>query len=356
MRLLETLGHWTWQTSLAACVLIIPALLAQALLRGPRFISIRHLLGLLIVARLLLPFTPQSAFSILNLFSKQAEIVSQPIPTSTAVQEITPVAETAPKPHLHVLPLLWMAGVMLILARIGIQHSRLRRAIKRSQPIANEMLPRRVALYALPKLSTPALFGFFRPAILIPSNVLATASPQTLRLIVLHELAHWRRFDVPINWLIIFAQALHWFNPLVWFAMRRLRAEQELLCDRDVMRQLEPTERQSYGETLLALASPASLPISTAIPLSSSFKQMKERIAMITQFKPTAQRALLIALPALAAVVATLTFTAAVPSRHCLFLPLLRRQIQRRRATKGLPFLTSNGASLRSGLNRCAMK
>ena len=114
-----------------------------------------------------------------------------------------------------------------------------------------------------------------------------------------------------VNWLAIIAQTLHWFNPLVWFALRRLRADQELLCDSDVMRILHPDEHRAYGETLLALAAPRHYALSTLIPVSSSFKQLKERIAMIKEFKPVTRRLLVITLPALAALVAVLTFTAA---------------------------------------------
>src|SRR6185295_12768642 len=132
-----------------------------------------------------------------------------------------------------------------------------------------------------------------------------------LRIVCLHEIAHFKRLDVFINWLMIIAQTLHWFNPLVWLTMRRLRADQELLCDGDVMRLLHPDEHRAYGETLLALASPRSYTLSTLIPVSSSFKQLKERIAMIKQFKPLSHRLLLFTLPPLAAVLAILTFTAA---------------------------------------------
>jgi len=118
-----------------------------------------------------------------------------------------------------------------------------------------------------------------------------------------------------VNWLGIFARALHWFNPLVWLVLRRLRIDQELLCDRDVMRALRPEEHHSYGETLLALASSRGFELSTLIPVSSNFKQLKERIAMIKQFKPVTNRLLLFALPPLVAILAIVTFTAATEKK-----------------------------------------
>jgi uncharacterized protein involved in exopolysaccharide biosynthesis len=77
------------------------------------------------------------------------------------------------------------------------------------------------------------------------------------------------------------------------------------------MRILHPDEHRAYGETLLALAAPHDYVLSTLIPVSSSFEQLKERIAMIKQFKPVTHRVLVFALPVLAAGLALITFTAA---------------------------------------------
>ncbi|HUS37539.1 MAG TPA: hypothetical protein VM680_19480, partial [Verrucomicrobiae bacterium] len=80
-------------------------------------------------------------------------------------------------------------------------------------------------------------------------------------------------------------------------------------------RHLRPEEHHTYGETLLALASPRSYAFSTLIPVSSNFKQLKERIAMIKQFKPATRRILVFTLPPLAALLAMLTFTAATQKK-----------------------------------------
>jgi hypothetical protein len=115
-----------------------------------------------------------------------------------------------------------------------------------------------------------------------------------------------------IKWLMIFARALHWFNPLVWLAMRRLTAEQELLCDGDVLRVVGAHEQRTYAETLLALAADSAGSPATVISISSNYKQMKERIRMIRQFTPATQRWLLFVVPPVAALITIVTFTAAV--------------------------------------------
>jgi hypothetical protein len=91
-----------------------------------------------------------------------------------------------------------------------------------------------------------------------------------------------------------------------------LAAEQEILCDRIVMRLLGREEQRDYAETLLDLASEDFAAPSTVIAVTCSFREMKERILMIRQFKNATHRVLLFGLPPLAAIIALATFTAAV--------------------------------------------
>ena len=52
-----------------------------------------------------------------------------------------------------------------------------------------------------------------------------------LRHVFLHELAHLKRFDIAVGLLTAVVQTVHWFNPLVWLAFRRMRDDREVACD-----------------------------------------------------------------------------------------------------------------------------
>ena len=90
--------------------------------------------------------------------------------------------------------------------------------------------------------------------------MLEQLSDQELRLVVRDELVHVQRLDVLQNWLLILLQALHWFNPLVWLALRRMRSDRELVCDAVVLRHLDPTEQREYGATLIKMPGSFSKP------------------------------------------------------------------------------------------------
>jgi bla regulator protein BlaR1 len=92
-------------------------------------------------------------------------------------------------------------------------------------------LGRPLTLMEVPELESPALFGCFRLKLLLPQDLLARFSPTELRHVFLHELAHVRRGDAAMNWLTTILQTLHWFNPVLWFAFHRMRADREVACD-----------------------------------------------------------------------------------------------------------------------------
>jgi beta-lactamase regulating signal transducer with metallopeptidase domain len=339
MRLLESAAGWAWENSLAASILIALVFAVRLALRRSAPPALMHLLGLLILARLLLPLAPPSPVSVFNLVESPVPTISIPLePVLTPPTTI--MARPSPKSFspLEWLPLLWATGALLILGRVLQQHWRVRSWVKQGQPVTNQDalraldeareqhgLRRAPHLRAVNKIEVPALFGFLRPTILLPPRLVES---RELRLIFLHELAHVRRRHILVNWIIVIAQALHWFNPLVWLAMRRLRADQEILCDLDVMRLIGQKESHSYGETLLALASNSTPPLSTILPISTNFKQMKERIRMIIQFKPMTKRLLVIAI-LLAVMLSAVTFTRAVDKKKTPpVLPVLKEERQ----------------------------
>lgn len=108
---------------------------------------------------------------------------------------------------------------------------------------------RGVAVYSSGEIGTPMAAGLFVPAILIPGELL-TESNHCLRAVLLHETAHVRRGDVAFFILVRLVSAIHWFNPFVWLAAARLRAESERAADDDALKGAIPPA--DYAETLLS--------------------------------------------------------------------------------------------------------
>jgi beta-lactamase regulating signal transducer with metallopeptidase domain/WD40 repeat protein len=96
----------------------------------------------------------------------------------------------------------------------------------------------------------PSTTGIFRPILIVPSHFRKWSSDQR-EYILLHELAHVRRYDVAAQCLARMAIIVHWFNPLVWFAASRMRIERELASDDCVLQ--AGHSASSYAEQLLSI-------------------------------------------------------------------------------------------------------
>ena len=108
-----------------------------------------------------------------------------------------------------------------------------------------------VTLLFHPDKTIPVVWGIFRPRLMLPIAANEWSDEQ-LRSVLLHELAHIKRRDVLGQLLAQFACALHWFNPLVWFAAWRLHGERERACDDLVL--ASGVKASAYAEHLLNVA------------------------------------------------------------------------------------------------------
>ena len=113
---------------------------------------------------------------------------------------------------------------------------------------------------------------------------------------LLHELHHIRHRDLLWNWAATAVQALHWFNPLVWFVVSRFQADRELRCDAGALELLAPSERLDYGHTLLRIQETFFAPptIAGLAPCVRNHPTLRQRILMITT--PTTHQPMLQAL------------------------------------------------------------
>lgn len=87
-----------------------------------------------------------------------------------------------------------------------------------------------ITVWKLKTRVIPMAWGIFRPRVVLPCDVDSWSDERT-RAVLLHELAHIKRRDCLTQWIAELARAMHWFNPLVWLAISRMRIERERACD-----------------------------------------------------------------------------------------------------------------------------
>lgn len=99
------------------------------------------------------------------------------------------------------------------------------------------------------KAASPMVLGFFHPILVFPAGEYGETD---LFFVLKHELIHLKRHDVFGKFLLVLANAVHWFNPLVYLMQREAVVDMELSCDEQVVRGTPYTARRAYTETLLS--------------------------------------------------------------------------------------------------------
>ena len=337
---LSTAFTWVLHSTLRVTVLIALILALKALFRDKLPVRWHAALWLVLVARMILPWAPESPVSVFNLLPSAAQSIvvdeavlparensrSFRVPAGPRQRELV-TAETRPSVEERVsaieaarspaapavgarikaywLPILWAAGALGVLAYVFVTNRLFLRRIYRQRPLTDDAtlklledckqtigVHQPLLVYPAPGRTSPALLGFIRPRLLMPSGMLDSMGPAQLRHVFLHELAHIKRYDIPLNWLVAVLQAIHWFNPAVWYAFYRMRADRELACDALALSRLEPGEPQEYGNTIVRLLERVAQPrpLAGMAGILENKTQLKRRIEMITRFKGTSYR------------------------------------------------------------------
>ena len=309
LRGLESMFAWLIEASWQASVLVALVLLLQLMLRSrlnPRW---HHALWLLVLARLLLPFLPECALSLFQFAPTPppvvTESVTEPIfqaPPAVMVVGLTPgpaSAATYPFSVFTVLALVWLTGAVALLIltwRVNRRFARHvvavplvddPRLLKLAEATQQELgLHRRLRIIESVQVQSPAIMGLFRPTLILPKDVRTRFDDDELRFIFLHEFAHLKRGDLFLQWLVALLQILHWFNPVLWYAFRRMRADREPATDALVLSCTGEAYKESYGQVLVKLLehyhARHSLP--TLVGILEDKDQFKRRFSLISKF------------------------------------------------------------------------
>ncbi len=153
-------------------------------------------------------------------------------------------------------------------------------------PLVRETLRRHsnvrtVTLCTSNEVRVPAAIGFWNPAIVIPRWAVSELSPDELNQVVLHELAHLRRFDDWTNLAQQIVKALFFFHPAVWWIEKKASLEREMACDDAVL--AETARPRAYAECLARLAEKSLVhrSLSMAQAALGKVRQMSTRVAQI---------------------------------------------------------------------------
>lgn len=231
-----------------------------------------------------------------HLFGDMAERSGQ---TSTQVRDsiiARPVTDPAQKatryiPVTTILFYGYFAGAAAFLLCQGVSYVRFRRTVRRwrsgvtrgdyralLQDTARSLNVTAPEMFVCEAISTPAVTGLFRPTLLLPHERYGL---NDLRYILRHELCHLKRRDMLLKLVLLAANAMHWFNPVVYLMLRQADEDIELACDSAATDGLDRAERAAYSRTLLAAVQShvRALPATTCF--GGTVERLKRRITNV---------------------------------------------------------------------------
>ncbi len=328
---MSELLKWILSLSLSGSVLILLLTLLRPLVRERVSRRWQYYIWLLVIARLLLPVggleapakietAGPAAAPFLSLPEAEQEDVETRPPGEAAPEfDDSLKLRTAVRENLWVV---WLAGALALLIRKATAYQSFLRYLRAGwMPVEDPALldlaarigaeagvKRPVELYVNPLAASPMLLGVRKPCVVLPT---AELPEEDLRFVLLHELTHYRRRDLPYKWLTQLTVCVHWFNPLVHWMAREVERTGELSCDEAVLRRLDGPGRRAYGDAILRTISAGGgyQAVHPSPALGAEGKHLKERLETIMKFKKTGRLSAVLA--ALLAIVLGVTGAAA---------------------------------------------
>lgn len=271
-------------TSIYAAVAGLAIIMLKAVLKNRLNAQWHYLIWIVLILKLIMPFGPASAISLFNIMpdmnppeSMRALTYQMPMPSEMPPPAAGSSTEIQPAPMVYnpadqtigntrdILPYIWILGMSLILFWLVLTCYSLNHKLSRGcrEPDARILaifkscqvqmgIGSNLTLVMQNTVEVPSLFGILRPRILL-TPAAERLSDDDIRYILLHEMAHYKRKDVLVNYLLVLLQVIHWFNPVIWYCFKRIREDMEVATDQYVLSVLDNTEHRSYGRALLTV-------------------------------------------------------------------------------------------------------
>ena len=247
-------------------------------------------------------------FKSLPFFHREAPLKSERMngvdasqaPNSAILHDFTvSVNKLTPDFVYHTFFTVWVIGVVLFVVAAVYSNYQIYQMKKSAVAVHNQKLNEllevckelvgvksNVRLRETSLVTSPITVGIFQPYIFLPSKTLEAFSLNELKYVFLHELHHHKSKDLFVNYIMWMFSIIYWFNPVVWYAIKRIRIDRELACDASVLNLLDESGYIEYGHTIIRFADKKyDRTLEQFAPgIGGTKKQIKQRIQCIAKF------------------------------------------------------------------------
>ena len=247
----------------------------------------KYLIWIFLALRLLIPFSGANGQEVMDRMSllkvgtnseSEENDANNPIDTAMPYRGIvveipaqmtTPIKASSEKSTaditmLDIVTLVWIIGSLIFIFVHLISYSHYKRQVLKNGKMIKETrilsqifrlkrelhISRTVCVMEYDEAESPMIIGFIKPVLVLPKE---QYNSEDLFFILKHELVHFKRGDVYLKLLFVTANAVHWFNPIIWIMQKEAVIDMELSCDERVTQGTSFELRKAYTETLLSM-------------------------------------------------------------------------------------------------------
>lgn len=327
---MEKLWDLVLQASVYGSIVGIVILIVKTLLKDKISGKWTYLLWMILIIKLIIPFGPQSSISLFNKIPSNitnnaivdsSVIINSALNSNNSYEQenneyIASNTDEKEKKVLsinnngsidedenisnlykfiNILPLVWMAGFITTLFISIFMFFTLNKQVKIKKNIEDEnikfileksknimKIKTDINLVVNDDIRTPALCRLIKPTILFP-NAMLDLEDDEIKYILLHELSHYKRKDILVNYLLVLLQCVHWLNPFIWFFFKKIREDMELATDEKVVSKLNEDEYKNYARTIITIIERISIVPKNigVLGMADDKKILRKRIEMI---------------------------------------------------------------------------
>ena len=254
--------YWIINMSIVAAFMGLIVMLIRKLRFIPRRVSV--FLWIIPFLRMVVPVGINSPYSLMSLVSRlttKTVTVYQPSDdlafsvsnTLRAAESYSPIRYKAGflETVFNVTGFVWIIVALALIIALTIIYISTKRAVADSALLKDNV-------YLSDKVDSPAVYGIFRPKIIMPEAF----KEKELEYIIRHEKTHIKRLDNLWRIIGFITAAIHWFNPLSWVFLKAFLTDLELACDEMAVAGYEKEKRKEYARTLLECSQSKSMLVS----------------------------------------------------------------------------------------------